>query len=223
MQNLGVFKGLEVSLEAFAFQRFGNKSGSGVHEKGRETLKAIMRTTIELIIEGGFSDFSMRKVASQLGIKLSAVQYYFPTRDDLLQAIGKFTVYVYNAQQQQIITRTYPTPLARFEAYIDYSLARVSEQAGYYILLGEAQTGSAVLANSFQEIYALDVQVLTELLEALLPDASAKDIQQRAAFIAAAIDGLEIFLNDTPKLAPSIPGLTDYSKSMLIQIATEGS
>lgn len=223
MQKDGVTKVFEGPLDAFASQRFGNRSGSGVHGKGQETLKAILKTTIELIIEGGFSDFSMRKVASTLGIKLSAVQYYFPTRDDLLSALGKLLVYRYDAQQKKVMGKAYPSPLARLEAYIDFSLARVREQSGYYILLGEAQSGSAIFAKSFEEIYALDIKVLSELLTPLLPEASKTDIQQRAAFMSAAMDGLEIYLKDAPKLAPTIPKLTAFSKSALIKIATETS
>ena len=220
MQKDDVTEVFAGSLETFAFQRFGNKTGSGVHEKGRETLKAILRTTIELIIEGGFSDFSMRKVATQLGIKLSAVQYYFPTRDDLLQSLGKFLVYRYDLQQQKIIGKDHASPLARLEAYIDFSLERIQEQSGYYILLGEAQTGSAIFANSFQEIYALDIKVLTELLNPLLPETGDAEITQRAAFLSAAIDGLEIYLKEDPKLAPTVPRLAQFSKTALIKIAT---
>ncbi|MEO1747043.1 MAG: TetR/AcrR family transcriptional regulator [Pseudomonadota bacterium] len=210
----------EESLDAFAFQRFGNKTGSGVHEKGRETLKSILRTTIRLIVEGGFSDFSMRKVAAELGIKISAVQYYFSTREDLLRALGKFVLYWYDLKQQEVIQRDYPTPLARLEAYIDFSLDRVQQQSGYYILLGEAQTGSAIFAASFQEIYALDIKVLSDLLRPLLPEASSTQIKQRAAFISASIDGLEIYLKEQPKLAPSIPKLESFSKAALLYIAT---
>jgi len=210
----------EGSLDAFASQRFGNKSGSGVHEKGRETLKAILATTIEILVDRGFSDFSVRKVAAHLGIKLSAVQYYFPTRDDLLRSLGKFIVYRYDTQQRLVIDQDYPTPLNRLEAYIDFSLDRVRDQAGYYILLGEAQTGSAILANAFQEIYALDVKVLTALLQPLLGEASDAEIRQRAAFISASIDGLEIYLKEQPKLAPTVPKLAEFSKSALLKIAT---
>ncbi|MEO1041224.1 MAG: TetR/AcrR family transcriptional regulator [Pseudomonadota bacterium] len=219
MQTKDTLRDFEGSLDSFAYQRFGNRSGSGVHEKGRETLKGILGATIEILAERGFSDFSMRKVAAHLGMKLSAVQYYFPTRDDLLRSLGKFVVYRYDIQQKLVIDQDYETPLARLEAYIDFSLERVRDQAGNFIMLGEAQTGSAVLAEAYKEVYALDLDVLSRLLRPLLPDATKTELRQRAAFMSASIDGLEIYLKTNPKLTPSVTGLAEFSKAALLQVA----
>ena len=204
----------------FARQRFGNKTGSGVHDKGQKRVQAILTATIDLLILEGFGDFSVRRVASAVGVNLSAVQFYFPTRDDLMRAVATFITYQYSVRQKQVIGKHYANPLERLEAYLDFSFERVRDQMGYYIFLGEAQSGSAIFAETFREVYALDIAVLSELLTPLLPDASPSEIKQRAAFMSAAIDGLEIYLKESPKLAPTIPGISDFAKATLMRMAT---
>ena len=220
MQNLNPSDAFDEPLEMFARQRFGNKSGSGVHDKGQKRVKAILKVAIDLLLVEGFSDFSMRRVANTVGVNLSAVQFYFPTRDDLLRAIAKFVSYQYEGQQQRVIGADYATPLERFEAYLDFSLVRVRDQLGYYMFLGEAQSGSDIFAEACREVYTLDVVVLSQLLAPLLPDASEIEIKQRAAFMSAAIDGLEIYLKQSPQLAPVIPDIYEYGKNMLLKMAT---
>lgn len=54
------------------------------HEHRRTELVAVAR---ELLVEGGLDAFAMRGVAARAGMKLGNLQYYFASRDDLLEAV----------------------------------------------------------------------------------------------------------------------------------------
>jgi Bacterial regulatory proteins, tetR family len=57
----------------------------GVRHVGRSGEILVLVQT--LLIEQGLASFSMRSVASGIGMTLAALQYHFPTKDDLVRAM----------------------------------------------------------------------------------------------------------------------------------------
>ncbi len=47
----------------------------------------MLATARELLVEDGFDQFVLRRVAAKAEMKLGNLQYYFATRDDLLEAV----------------------------------------------------------------------------------------------------------------------------------------
>lgn len=55
--------------------------------RGRVRRDAVLATARELLVEEGFDQFVLRRVAAKAEMKLGNLQYYFATRDDLLEAV----------------------------------------------------------------------------------------------------------------------------------------
>lgn len=52
-----------------------------------ERRKEILQTAIEIIADEGYGSLSMRALARASGMKLGALQYHFPTWEDLLRSV----------------------------------------------------------------------------------------------------------------------------------------
>jgi AcrR family transcriptional regulator len=65
----------------------------GVRHVGRSGEILVLAQT--LLIEQGLASFSMRSVASGIGMTLAALQYHFPTKDDLVRAMINHKVQYY--------------------------------------------------------------------------------------------------------------------------------
>lgn len=63
------------------------KTGSPKRAKGNVRREAIEAEARQLLLEKGYPGVSLRTIASQLGISLGNLQYYFPTKDDLVEAV----------------------------------------------------------------------------------------------------------------------------------------
>jgi AcrR family transcriptional regulator len=59
----------------------------GPYAKGRERRQAILESTLEVFSEVGSRGASMSAVARKVGISPALLQYYFGSREDLLQAV----------------------------------------------------------------------------------------------------------------------------------------
>src|SRR5215471_18626034 len=63
------------------------RSGTGTRASGRAAVRRILRSAHALLARSGPAQFSMRNVAARAGLHLANVQYYFPTRDVLVDAL----------------------------------------------------------------------------------------------------------------------------------------
>ena len=198
---------------------FGSREGTGVYGKGQERVRAILFAAIELLRDEGVGGFSMRRVADRLGIKVAAIQHYYPSRDALVAAMGKFFALFYKREQDLVLNAAYETDQERLEAYIDFSLERANGPPLAFAMLSEGQTGSPAMAESLRDIYELDVTRISALLEPLTPHLSKQERKARAAFLSAAMDGLEIYFSKDPALTPRVPGLRKHSREALVTIA----
>ena len=68
-----------------ARQARGLKRGLGVHER-------ILDAAIESLAASGISGLTQIQVAKRAGVRQSHLTYYFPTRDDLLEAVTERAV-----------------------------------------------------------------------------------------------------------------------------------
>lgn len=62
----------------------GSGAGTG---KGAQRRAALLDTAEELLVTAGSAELSMRAVAAAAGVRLGHLQYYFPSRADLVAAV----------------------------------------------------------------------------------------------------------------------------------------
>ncbi len=70
-------------------------------KKGRNKIFAILETSFNIWSEAGHAGFSLHEVARRLNIRLSNVQYYFPTKDKLLLAMFSYRFYLLKESWQE--------------------------------------------------------------------------------------------------------------------------
>lgn len=159
--------------------------------KGRERRDQILDAAASTLIEAGYADFSLRKVAERLGIRLSNLQYYFPTLVELLSAL---------------FTRELDRARERFEASGSKDL-----EALLVMLLNEQDDDGS--CRLFWELWALSArnrdiadimagfyQRYSTAVESLIAQASPEmrpaQRRRRAVLITAMIEGLSLFRGD---------------------------
>ncbi len=61
--------------------------GETTNSKGARRRTEILKVARASLIDGGYGKFSMREIAARLDTKLGHLQYYFPSKNDLLEAL----------------------------------------------------------------------------------------------------------------------------------------
>lgn len=89
--------------------------------------KQIINAAIELIIEGGFSNFSVGKVANKLNMSKGVFTYHFPTKDSLLSSMV-VSFYEEAADYMQQHIRTDKSAIDTLDSYIESCLYFAAEK-----------------------------------------------------------------------------------------------
>src|SRR5471032_510626 len=96
---------------------------SNTTSKGYERAGAILDAARVLLATDGYAALSMRSVALQLGVSLSNVQHYYPSRDALIEALLEQAFARYQAAiDERVAQLGKGARLDLFKAIIDYFL-----------------------------------------------------------------------------------------------------
>ena len=180
--------------------RRDNDRGEPSSRKGRERATQILEAARRVLVEAGYTQFSLRNIAAAAGIHLSNLQYYYPTREAVIHALLDHVVQSYDAHYEERFRKLPPDAQARFEAVIDYLVEDIGDAGTrrFFIQLWALleSTDSSGVGSLLNELYARHIESLARHLAAINPELSPAARQQRAAMIAAMIDGMMLMLGD---------------------------
>ena len=175
------------------------KSTAASSNKGRKRIKEIMEACKTVLIDKGYTQFSLRNIAREAGIHLSNLQYYFRTREELIKALIDYNSQSYSQKYTDAFATLPTTPHLRFLAVIDYLIEDIRDPLTrrffiqFWALLDASGAHTDRLLN---DMYAPHIQTLNQFIAELNPLLSPGARQQRAAMIASMIEGMMLMLEE---------------------------
>lgn len=172
-----------------------SRPGTAVHEKGQRRVEEILDVAVRVLIEEGYGLFTMRRIAEAADMRLSNLQYYFKTKEDLLNALLQRTVDHYHAALSRIARNRAGTPKAQFQRMIEYLLKDQVDKTSCIIfwelwaMAGRDESIGAIM-NAYYDAY---LEELTQAIRAVTPDMPKRRAQRHAGVIAALIEGASLF------------------------------
>jgi AcrR family transcriptional regulator len=189
---------------------------------GNDTAARIVLAARELLMTQGYAQFSMRNVAARAGLHLANVQYYYKTREALVKALLDDTGERYRSSYEELRARGPTDREARFKAVVEFNLKDIatSETRRYFIqlwaLLTEIDGRAGHLMN---DLYAIDIQQLSDCIADLVPDTDAAEVRRRASILAAMIEGMVVVRGAHSRNPAELKKLMARAQGMAMQIA----
>jgi AcrR family transcriptional regulator len=189
---------------------------------GNDTAARIVLAARELLMTEGYAQFSMRNVAARAGLHLANVQYYYKTREALVKALLDDTGERYRSSYEELRARGPTDREARFKAVVEFNLKDIatSETRRYFIqlwaLLTEIDGRAGHLMN---DLYAIDIQQLSDCIADLVPDTDAAEVRRRASILAAMIEGMVVVRGAHSRNPAELKKLMARAQGMAMQIA----
>lgn len=157
--------------------------------KGEQRRADVLRIARSHLITRGYEAFSMREVAADLGTKLGHIQYYFPTRDDLLEALVR-EEFRMNLAAIEAVTHGVEPTISALEASVRKLVALwTSDGARVYVVMPFLAMHNERFRALNAEINSQFYDVIAQLLRAMAPEAPERDLKTRARLITAVMDG----------------------------------
>jgi AcrR family transcriptional regulator len=165
--------------------------GNVEHPRKRQIIRAF-RT---VLINEGYAAASMRRVADECDMKLGNLQYYYPTRDDLVDA---FILHWLNLEQsgRALLLTESNCSVDGIIHWVDNAFTHFTQRnfentiatAEMIALAHHCERTRAHLNHWYQE----ELEYYSTMIQAALPESSKRDAERRASSMMALLEGLAI-------------------------------
>lgn len=196
---------------------------SNTTDRGMARAQAILRAAHALFVSQGYAAFSMRSVAARVGVSLSTVQHYYPSKDRLIEAMLLFAYGEYQCRiDGMFAAMPQATPLERFEAAMEMFLEDMKnpELAGgitqTWVMAQQHPAARELVAR----IQARERKTIFELINGLSAEIDEADYQVRAAMIVAQIEGLALQFAGFDQRPFSMAQLDAAARASFLRLAT---
>lgn len=186
--------------------------------KGERRRQQIVDAAKDLLIKSGPNMLVLRDLAEQLGITHGNLQYYFPTKNDLLVAIFDQELAKYTDSVKSSVAAA-STQKGRLTAILDAGLAelRSPDTALWRMLMSMADHSPEMAAILKQENERYQGVVARELKN-VAPGMSAQRRRHVAKIIHAMLDGLGIQRIHEDPDGPELRALVSEIKAAIFAI-----
>jgi AcrR family transcriptional regulator len=170
------------------------KATQGAYQKGKDKRQYILEAAAELLIESGYHNFSMRKVADAAGIRLGNLQYYFPSKEKLVKAMLDNALSRYLDDFFEI--RQHGTPEEQFLTVINHVVFDLNSKRTtvFFPELWSLSNHEKGVTKSMDEMYENYRRVLADIIGDVNPELSSQQRRRLALFISASLEGHTIFI-----------------------------
>lgn len=183
--------------------------------KGQKRRQQIIDAAKQALIEGGANSLVLRDVADQIGITHGNLQYYFPTKNDLLIAIFDQAVEKYTESMKVAVSET-STSKGRLDAIIDAGIAELkAPETALWRMMMSLADHNPDMASILKKENDLYEQVVAEELALISPDLSLQRRRHIARIIHAILDGLGIQFSYEDAEGPEMRALASEIKIAL--------
>lgn len=182
----------------------------------------ILKVAHDMMCESDFEKFSVREVASRVGISLASIQYHYATRAKLLNEMIEFRLDQYEDSLLEYVCRLARDPETAFLTTIDWFLDDAwSEETASFSFhfwgLAQRDENASQSLSRYQKVYR---DFLGLLVRNLNPATSRIEASARGALLSSLIDGTMPIASAGKQAFPEFARLRDSVKRTALQIAT---
>ena len=167
----------------------------GTYAKGRTRAADVLDAAVRVLIEHGYHDFSLRRVAEEAGLRLGNLQHYFPSKDLLVQAMLDRVIETYLDRLSRI-QRSGLDPEQEFRAivgtvFMDLTTRRTTV---FFPELWSLANHDRQVAGHMERMYSRYRELLGASIARLNPVLDAVQVERLALFVSASLEGHTMFV-----------------------------
>ncbi|MCZ6831569.1 MAG: TetR/AcrR family transcriptional regulator [Gammaproteobacteria bacterium] len=193
--------------------------------KGQLTALSILLAAEKLLIDEGYHNFSLRKVAATAGLTLGNLQYYYPSKDALTQAMLDNCIQRYLDRFEQIRAQVGADPEKQFRALIAEIIRDLNTRSTTVFFpelwsLANHDDHAVEFMDAMYDKYRI---VLMEVITAINPALSQAQLKRLAVFISASIEGHTMFIGYKKPWARETDNIIEMAAESFLWLIHSGS
>lgn len=196
-------------------------SRPGIYAKGAETVDAILKAAMDVLIDEGADAFTIRRIAARCDMKVGNVSYHFPRKEMLIQVLLDEVVDNYGNLLDQVVCKPGLTAEERLKLIIILCLDNIGSKRTTHLFteLWALANHNLFVAERVEAFYDRVHGVIGDHVAAINPTLSQDDVRTVALFISATMEGATPFLGHGKPWADKMPAFTTLAVQSLVSLA----
>jgi AcrR family transcriptional regulator len=162
--------------------------------KGEERIAEVLLAAEDLLTRRGAEGVSLRDVADQVGISVGNLQYYFPTRAALLDAVFERHTKTFEEQLAALL-ESVDEPREQMDVLVDFWLAvQHTQSQSFFWYLWAISAHDERAREIMDRVYGVLPKLMAGWLREIHPKLGRGDSMRRAATITSLIEGSGLFV-----------------------------
>jgi AcrR family transcriptional regulator len=194
---------------------------SSTTSKGYQRASEILEAARVLLAREGYAALAMRSVAQQVGVSLSTVQHYYPSREALIEALLEQTFARYQSGIDERVAAGGGAHVEVFKSVIDYFLDDLRDQvsSGLFFEIAALANRHPYAAELFDSMMSRARKTLRNLMLAIAPEMTPQQCEVRGALIVAQMLGTMLFISETRPQHKELAELAHEATEAIMRIA----
>jgi AcrR family transcriptional regulator len=193
----------------------------GIYARGTETVDAILKAALSVLIDEGASAFTIRRIAARCDMKVGNVSYHFPRKEMLIQVLLDELVESYGKLLDEQVRKPGLSAEERLRRVIVMCLDDISGKRTTYLFteLWALANHNEFVADRVRAFYQKVHDVIGEYVAALNPRLTPDEVHSVALFISASMEGSTPFLGHDKPWAHKMEGFKALAVKSLVEVA----
>lgn len=193
----------------------------GVYARGSETVAAILKAALTVLIEEGASAFTIRRIAAACDMKVGNVSYHFPRKEMLIHVLLDDIVQSYDAKLELNVRTPSLSAEDRLRLVIAMCLNDICSKRTTHLFteLWALANHNDFVADRVRAFYKKVQDVIAEYVREINPALSNDEVDTLALFISASMEGTTPFAGYEKPWARKMPAITGLSVNWFVHIA----
>ena len=193
----------------------------GIYARGTETVDAILKAALSVLIDEGAAAFTIRRIASACDMKVGNVSYHFPRKEMLIHVMLDDIVESYDAKLEHSVRRPDLSAEERLRIVIIMWLDDISSKrtSNLFTELWALANQNDFIADKLKFFYQKVHGLISLYVRELNPSLNDEDVRILALFIITSMEGTTPFLGHKKPWAANMPAVTALSAKWLVHLA----
>ncbi|MHA3791683.1 MULTISPECIES: TetR/AcrR family transcriptional regulator [Sphingomonadales] len=195
----------------------------GGYARGQEGLEQILYAALNILVEQGSKALTLRRIASECGMKAGNLAYYFPSKEELLRELLNAIISSYEEPFDRIVHDPSESAEKRLENLVVLILDDITTKKTTRVFpeLWAMTNHDPFVQERVNELYQRARVAILELIEEINPALPPDEREIVALFISASMEGMTIFAGHEKPWCEQMPAIERVAvKSFLHVIHT---
>ena len=195
-------------------------SRPGVYARGAETVDAILKAALRVLLEEGATAFTIRRVATACDLRVGNVSYHFPRKEMLVQVLLDDIMAHYEAKLEVNVRQPEISDEERLQLVITMCLEDIATKrtTRLFTELWALANHNPFIADRIRAFYGKVHDVIGEYIRPLNPELDEDEVNTLALFISAAMEGTTPFLGFDKPWRAKMPAITALSTHWFVAL-----